>query len=86
MTNHRIPKLPRETKRLILLPPSPENTKKVQQAIEESFSDLHTWMIWAKKLQTFEETKAHLESAKAAFEAGEDFGIHAFDKRQAGSS
>lgn len=80
MSEQKILSLPKETERLILKSPSPENTEKVQESIEESFDDLHKWMIWAAKLQTFEETKIHLEKAGTAFEAGENFGIHAFHK------
>jgi len=72
--------LPRKTQRLILQPPSSENAEEIQEAIEESFSDLHMWMKWANNLQTFDETIIHLERAGAAFKTGDDFGIHAFLK------
>jgi hypothetical protein len=71
-------KLPRETQRLILCPPDPAHARQVQDAIEETFDDLHRWMRWARQLQPFHETKAFLERAKERFDAGEDFGVLAF--------
>lgn len=80
MTQQRILPLPRETQRLILRPPSPENAAAIQEAIEESFPELHVWMDWAVTLQSLEETKAILTRARARYESMEDFGVHAFLK------
>jgi ribosomal-protein-serine acetyltransferase len=70
--------LPRQTERLISRPPSPENAAAVQEAIEESFSQLQVWMDWAATLQSLEETKAVLERARASYESMDDFAVHAF--------
>jgi len=81
MGQNRKLNFPRETERLILKPPSPENTEKVQEAIDESFSDLHVWMKWAVNLETLlEETKINLERAESMYKKGEDFAVHAFLK------
>ena len=81
MTIRKMLLLPRETERLILQMPLPENAEKVQAAIEESFSDLHPWMEWAVKLQTLDETKTVLDNAHARFNAMDDFSVHAFEKQ-----
>lgn len=80
MTQQRILPLPRETQRLVLRPPSPENAAAIQEAIEESFAELHVWMDWAVTLQSLEETKAVLARARTRYESMEDFGVHAFLK------
>ena len=73
-------RLPRETQRLVLCPPDPAHARQVQDAIEETFDDLHRWMPWARQLQPFHETKAFLEYAEEQLDAGEDFGVLAFLK------
>ncbi len=75
---HRIIALPRETQRLVLRPPSPADAAAIQEAVEESFPELHPWMPWAAKMQSLEETRAYLERAQANFESGEDFAVTAF--------
>ena len=77
---HRMLPLPRLTQRLVLRPPSPENAAAIQEAIEESFSELHVWMDWAATLQSLETTKTVLERARAKYQAREDFVVHAFLK------
>ena len=74
----RVLPLPRLTQRLVLQPPSPENAAAVQEAIEESFSELQVWMDWAATLQSLETTKAVLTRARTKYEAMEDFAVHAF--------
>lgn len=70
--------LPKETARLILRSPSAQDAHVVQQAIEESFADLHPWMAWAESLQTIEETHAFLAGAESRFHLREDFGVTGF--------
>jgi len=53
----RILILPRETERLILRTPLSTDAAAIQEAIEESFIDLHTWMDWATTLQSLDDTK-----------------------------
>jgi RimJ/RimL family protein N-acetyltransferase len=78
MMQQRVLPLPRLTQRLVLQPPSPENAAAVQEAIEESFSELQVWMDWAATLQSLETTKAVLARARTKYEAMEDFAVHAF--------
>jgi RimJ/RimL family protein N-acetyltransferase len=72
--------LPRETDRLVIRPPDPANAPAVQEAVEESFNDLHPWMPWANHLQTLDETSAYLRRAYTAFLSGEDFAVSVFLK------
>jgi RimJ/RimL family protein N-acetyltransferase len=70
--------LPRETQRLVLRPPSPDYAEIIQEAIEETFEDLHRWMPWASQLQSLEETRDFLKVAERKFLKGEDFVVSAF--------
>ena len=76
--DHPILPLPRETERLVLRPPSPEYAEMIQDAIEETFDDLHPWMPWASQMQSLEETKNFLKVAENKFLEGEDFGVSVF--------
>jgi len=77
---HRILPLPRETQRLVLRIPSPRSAVALQEALEESYTDLHAWMDWAATLQSLEETTSALERAQARHESAEDFPVHVFLK------
>jgi len=72
--------LPRETYRLILRTPLPNDAAAIQEAVEESFTDLHIWMDWATTLQSIDETKAVLKRARASYESAEDFAVSAFQR------
>ncbi|MCJ7568139.1 MAG: GNAT family N-acetyltransferase [Anaerolineales bacterium] len=76
--DHPILPLPRETERLVLRPPSPDYAEMIQDAIEETFDDLHPWMPWASHKQSLEETKNFLKVAENKFLEGEDFGVSVF--------
>ena len=76
----RILPLPRETERLILRMPAPSEAAAVQEAIEESFDELHIWMDWATTLQSLAETKAILAQHQANYESAEDFTVSAYLK------
>jgi RimJ/RimL family protein N-acetyltransferase len=75
---HQFSSLPKETKRLVLRQPSPDFAEAIQEAIEETFEDLHPWMPWAREMQSLEETREFLRSAEAKFIKGEDFVVSAF--------
>jgi RimJ/RimL family protein N-acetyltransferase len=77
---HPILPLPRETERLILRPPSPDYAEIIQDAIVETFEDLHPWMPWASTLQSLDETREFLRAAERRFFDGEDFGVSVFLK------
>lgn len=70
--------LPVETERLVLRAPSPEHAPAVQEAIVESFAELHPWMPWAVEPQSFEETVGFLERAERQYDAGENYSILGF--------
>lgn len=75
-----LPRLPRETERLVLRRASPDFADEVQQAIEETFEDLHPWMPWAKEMQPLDETREFLAQSQRRFAEGEDFGVSGFLK------
>ncbi|NIM92961.1 MAG: GNAT family N-acetyltransferase, partial [Anaerolineales bacterium] len=50
----------------------------IQEAIEETFEDLHPWMPWAREMQSLEETREFLKAAESKFLEGEDFVVSAF--------
>ena len=75
---HPILPLPHETQRLILRSPSPAYAAAIQEAVEESFAELHPWMPWAARLQSLDESKAYLERSEALFHSGEDFAVSGF--------
>jgi RimJ/RimL family protein N-acetyltransferase len=79
MTARTLP-LPLETERLILRPPDPAIAEEIQQAIDESFADLHEWMPWAKDHQTLDGTREFLQRAKERFARGEEFAVSAFHR------
>jgi len=72
--------LPRETERLILRTPLPTDADAIQEALEESFADLHIWMDWAATLQSLDDTKAIIERHQANYKSAEDFTVSAFLK------
>jgi RimJ/RimL family protein N-acetyltransferase len=71
---------PLETERLLLRSPQPGDGIEVNQAIRESYADLHEWMDWATYLPDVEETEQRKQEARARFLAGEDFQVHAYLK------
>lgn len=72
------PPLPLMTQRLVLRPVSLQFAGAVQEALDETFEDLHPWMPWAKEPQSLEVTKDYLEQAERKYQAGGDFGISVF--------
>jgi ribosomal-protein-serine acetyltransferase len=79
--SHPILPLPRETERLVLHLPSPDDAETIQLAIEETFEDLHQWMPWAINLQSLDETRDFLMAAESKFTEGKDFAISAFHRK-----
>jgi RimJ/RimL family protein N-acetyltransferase len=69
---------------LILRQPSPDFAGAVQEAIEETFADLHPWMPWAKEMQPLEETREFLADSQRKFAEGTDFVVSAFLKENGG--
>jgi len=79
MERHKL-SLPRETERLILRTPLATDAIAIQEAIEESFAELHIWMDWAATQQSLEVTRTVLKQHQANYEAADDFAISAFLK------
>lgn len=75
--DHPTLRLPIETERLILLPPTPDHAEMIQRAIEESYDDLHPWMPWSSSLQSLEATRDFLNQAERRYHEGEDFVVTA---------
>jgi len=71
---------PIETDRLLIRSPRPGDGIEVNQAIRESYSDLHEWMEWASYIPEVAETEQRKQEAQARFLAGEDFQVHAYLK------
>jgi RimJ/RimL family protein N-acetyltransferase len=71
---------PIETDRLLLRAPRPGDGAEVNQAIRESYSELHEWMDWATYIPEVAETEQRKQEAHARFLAGEDFQVHAYLK------
>lgn len=61
-----------ETERLVLRPARAGDGPMVQEAIEESFADLHEWVPWAKTLQPLETTEMVMRRSAANFAARSD--------------
>jgi RimJ/RimL family protein N-acetyltransferase len=72
--------LPRATERLILRIPLPADATAIQEALEESFSDLQIWMDWATTLQSLDDTRAVIDRHQAKYKSAEDFTVSAFLK------
>jgi RimJ/RimL family protein N-acetyltransferase len=69
-----------ETERLLIRLPLPEDAIEVNNAIQETFDQLHVWMEWAEQCPTVDETRAHVTRAHEDFTAGKDFGYFGFLK------
>ncbi len=72
--------LPRETERLLLRTPLPTDAAAIQEALEETFADLHIWMDWAATLQSIDDTRARIEQHQTNYLSAEDFTVSAFLK------
>lgn len=73
-----IPPLPLKTQRLVLRPASLQFAGAMQEAIDETFEDLHPWVPWAKEPQSLAVTQEYLEQAEQKYQAGEYFAISVF--------
>ncbi len=71
---------PIETDRLLIRSARPGDGAEVNQAVRDSYEDLHTWMDWASYLPDVAETEQRKQEAYASFLAGEDFQVHAYLK------
>ena len=70
-----------ETERLVLRRPELADAPAVALAVAESIEELRPWMPWAQQVPTLAEQEAHLRTASAAFDAGEDYPLYLFDRQ-----
>jgi ribosomal-protein-serine acetyltransferase len=64
-----------ETERLIIRPNDPTTAELVNEAIRESYAELHSWMPWAEHLPDLAETRDHLTESPEQYLAGVDAGL-----------
>jgi RimJ/RimL family protein N-acetyltransferase len=60
-----------ETERLILRAPQPGEGALINEAVRESFEQLHPWMAWAREMPSVEETEAFSKRMHEKFASGE---------------
>jgi len=69
-----------ETARLLICAPREGDGAEVNAAVRETYAELHQWMEWAAHVPDVEETERYSRQARAAFLAGEDFAVRAYQK------
>ncbi|MBI3850922.1 MAG: GNAT family N-acetyltransferase [Verrucomicrobia bacterium] len=62
-----------QTGRLVLVAPRRGDGQEVNQAVRESFRELHRWMPWAKQRPTMEETESFCRKAARDISARQEF-------------
>lgn len=72
--------MPIKTERLILRPPTKDDSKELNSAILESFELLNKWMVWANHRPTLEESKIEICKMIARWTLREDLPVFIFDK------
>jgi RimJ/RimL family protein N-acetyltransferase len=91
MTNPILLDIPQtfETDRLIIRALRPGDGKAINEAVIETFDNLHPWMPWAKQRPTLEESEEYARRSCAKFAAREELGlllIHKADGSLVGAS
>ena len=61
-----------ETPRLVLRAPHPDFGEAMNEAVADSFEELHAWMPWAARMPTVDESREQQQKAREAFLAGDD--------------
>jgi RimJ/RimL family protein N-acetyltransferase len=69
-----------ETERLLIRAPRPGDGQTVNEAIAESYDNLHPWVPWAKTLPTLKENEEFMRRSAARFLQREDLGFLLFRK------
>lgn len=74
------PEVPLEipTPRLLLRAPHPDYARRVNEAIADSFVELHAWMAWAVEMPSLETSREQQCRAREAFLAREDLPVVMF--------
>ncbi len=70
-----------ETARLVLRPPRPGDGRLINDAIRESFAELHRWMPWARAVPSIDESDSFARDAWARYRAREDYSVLLIDRQ-----
>ena len=68
------------TERLIIRTPTPEDAEQLNEAVDETFEQLHRWMPWASVRQTLAQSVEFCTTMEAQAASGENFVLLCFDK------
>lgn len=72
--------MPITTPRLVIRPPEPGIGKEVNQAIIESFNEIHPWLPWADHKPVVEETEEVIRRNCAKWILREDLSLFIYDR------
>lgn len=72
--------IPISTARLLIRPPGAGDGKACNEAIIESFSELNTWMPWAREQPTIDESEAFARQASADWITRKELLLWIYDK------
>lgn len=64
-----------ETSRLVIRPIRPGDGEKINEAIRETYDELHRWMEWATHLPSVKETEEFCRQAAQNFAANKDIAL-----------
>jgi RimJ/RimL family protein N-acetyltransferase len=73
--------MPITTARLLMRPPQADSGKACNEAIQESFDELHQWMPWAKTRPTIDETEEFARQASADWILRKELVLWIYDKQ-----
>lgn len=68
------------TERLVIRTPQMADVKVYNEAIQESFDELHQWMPWAQTRESLEESEEFVRQASADWDSGKELGFWIYDK------
>ncbi len=74
--------MPIVTERLVIREPRVGEGKIVNDAVAESFAELHVWMPWAKTMPSVDDSETHTRETAAKFIARKDFGLRIWSRDQ----
>lgn len=73
-TSKKLPKVPEqfETERLLIRVPQPGDGRMINNAIRESFDELHAWMPWAQVVPSVAESETYVRESALRFRNREE--------------
>jgi RimJ/RimL family protein N-acetyltransferase len=74
------PPIPITTPRLLMRPPRPGDGKKYNEAMQESFKELHEWLPWAQEMESLDESEEFARQASADWILRKELGLWIYDK------